>query len=205
MSANAEARSQGLSQKAKRQRATAIIMADTMMHKNLIFLSIIACFRKNLCNFAIKFEPIKHFMKVMKICVGAIATIFMAICSSNRSYAVCHACNNVCKDYIAVADTMPTQESKAKELDEKQKKWIYKHIKYPKAALESNIQGMVTVWFEVETDGSIDNVKVVRSAHPLLNDEAVRVVKSMPKFKPVIENGMPVKQQFTMIVPFKLN
>ena len=158
-----------------------------------------------MCIFAIKFEPIKQFMKVMKMCIGAISAIIFAICSSNRSYAVCQACDNVCKDYIAAADTMPTQESKAKELDEKQKKWIYKHIKYPKAALESNIQGMVTVCFEVETDGSIGNVKVVRSAHPLLNDEAVRVVKSMPKFKPVIESGMPVKQQFTMVVPFKLD
>ena len=139
------------------------------------------------------------------MCIGAISAIIIAICSLNRSYAVCQACDNVCKDDVAVADTMPMQESKAKELDEKQKKWIYKHIKYPKAALESNIQGMVTVWLEVETDGSIGNVKVVRSAHPLLNDEAVRVVKSMPKFKPVIENGMPVKQQFTMVVPFKLN
>ena len=70
MSANAEARSQGLSQKAKRQRATAIIMADTMMHKNLIFLSIIACFRKKLCNFAvvIRKERKRHIGKNEALC-----------------------------------------------------------------------------------------------------------------------------------------
>ena len=99
---------------------------------------------------------------------------------------------------------MPSHAGKVRELDEKQKKWIYKHLKYPKEAQENNIQGGVTVKFDVETDGSIGNVKVVRSVHPLLDEEAVRVIKSMPKFKPIIEDGKPVKEQFTMVVPFKL-
>lgn len=174
------------------------------MHKNLIFLATNACFRKNLCIFAIKFEPIKQFMKVIKFCIGAIAAIIIVICSSNSSYAVCPAYDNVCKDFITAADTMPSHAGKVRELDEKQKKWIYKHLKYPKEAQENNIQGGVTVKFDVETDGSIGNVKVVRSVHPLLDEEAVRVIKSMPKFKPIIEDGKPVKEQFTMVVPFKL-
>lgn len=144
-------------------------------------------------------------MKVIKFCIGAIAAIIIAICSSNNSYAVCQAYNNFCKDCITVADTMPSHAGKVMDLDEKQKKWIYKHLKYPKEAQENNIQGRVTVQFIVDTDGSIGNVKVVRSVHPLLDEEAVRVIKSMPKFKPIIENGKPVKEQFTMVVPFKLN
>ena len=132
--------------------------------------------------------------------IGTIATIIFAICS----YAVCPAYDNVCKDFITAADTMPSYAGKVRELDEKQKKWIFKHLKYPKEAQENNIQGRVTVKFDVETDGSIGNVKVVRSVHPLLDEEAVRVIKSMPKFKPIIEDGKPVKEQFTMVVPFKL-
>ena len=73
---------------------------------------------------------------------------------------------------------MPPHAGKVRELDEKQQKWIFKHLKYPKEAQEKNIQGRVTVQFVVETDGSISNVKVARSAHPLLDEEAVRVIKA---------------------------
>ena len=114
----------------------------------------------------------------MKICIGTIAVIIITICSSNRSYAFCPAFDNVCKDCITAADTMPPHAGKVRELDEKQQKWIFKHLKYPKEAQEKNIQGRVTVQFVVETDGSISNVKVARSAHPLLDEEAVRVIKA---------------------------
>ena len=141
----------------------------------------------------------------LKILFFGIVTSIVAILLANHSHAFSLASEKRGRCCIVTSDTMPSHVGKAKELDEKQKKWVYMHIKYPKEALENNIQGNVTVQFVIETDGSISNVKVIRSAHPLLNEEAVRVIKNMPKFKPIIEDGKPVKAQFTMVVPFKLN
>lgn len=84
-------------------------------------------------------------------------------------------------------------------------KYIMENIKYPEQAMKEGIQGRVTVRFIVEKDGSISNVKPVLSVHPLLNKEAVRVVKSMPKWSPGKQNGKPVRVQFNVPVMFKLN
>lgn len=84
-------------------------------------------------------------------------------------------------------------------------KYIMENIKYPKQAMKEGIQGRVTVRFIVEKDGSISDVKPILSVHPLLNKEAVRVVKSMPKWTPGKQNGKPVRVRFNLPVMFKLN
>ena len=83
-------------------------------------------------------------------------------------------------------------------------KYIMENIKYPKQIMEEGIQGRVTVRFIVEKDGSISDVKPILSVHPLLNKEAVRVVKSMPKWSPGKHNGKPVRVRFNLPVMFKL-
>lgn len=82
--------------------------------------------------------------------------------------------------------------------------YLMKNIKYPEQAMKEGIQGRVTVRFIVEKDGSISDVKPVLSVHPLLNKEAVRVVKSMPKWSPGKHNGKPVRVRFNLPVMFKL-
>ena len=82
--------------------------------------------------------------------------------------------------------------------------YLMKNIKYPEQAVKEGIQGRVTVRFIVEKDGSISDVKPVLSVHPLLNKEAVRVVKSMPKWSPGKQNGKPVRVRFNLPVMFKL-
>ena len=82
--------------------------------------------------------------------------------------------------------------------------YLMKNIKYPEQAVKEGIQGRVTVRFIVEKDGSISDVKPVLSVHPLLNKEAVRVVKSMPKWTPGKQNGKPVRVRFVVPVMFKL-
>lgn len=84
-------------------------------------------------------------------------------------------------------------------------KYIMENMKYPEQAMKEGIQGRVTVRFIVEKDGSISDVKPVLSVHPLLNKEAVRVVKSMPKWSPGKHNGKPVRVRFNLPVMFKLN
>ena len=83
--------------------------------------------------------------------------------------------------------------------------YLMENIKYPEQAMKEGIQGRVTVRFIVEKDGSISDVKPVLSVHPLLNKEAVRVVKSMPKWSPGKHNGKPVRVRFNLPVMFKLN
>ena len=83
--------------------------------------------------------------------------------------------------------------------------YLMKNIKYPEQAMKKGIQGRVAVSFIVEKDGSISNVRPVHSVHPLLDKEAVRVVKSMPKWSPGKQNGKPVRVRFNVPVMFKLN
>ena len=82
-------------------------------------------------------------------------------------------------------------------------KYIDAHIRYPANAAKNNIQGHVIVQFVVNKDGSIGKVKVVRSVDKDLDKEAVRVVKSLPKFTPGRQNGQAVPVWYTLPVTFK--
>lgn len=76
---------------------------------------------------------------------------------------------------------------------------------YPKEAIEQNIQGRVIVTFVVEADGSLSDISIARGIHELLDAEAIRVIKLMPKWKPGVKDGEPVRARFTVPVQFKLS
>ena len=82
--------------------------------------------------------------------------------------------------------------------------YLGKNIKYPVVAEENGVQGRVVLTFVVERDGSISDIKVVRSVDPSLDKEATRVVKSMPKWIPGKQNGSAVRVKFTLPVTFRL-
>ena len=71
-------------------------------------------------------------------------------------------------------------------------------------AQKQKIEGRVLVTFIINRDGSIANIKVVKSVHPLLDNEARRVVKLMPHWKPGIEDGKPCRTMFAIPIEFKL-
>lgn len=83
-------------------------------------------------------------------------------------------------------------------------KWLGEHINYPAQASEEGVQGRVVVQFDVDKTGQIVNVKIARGRHPALDKEAMRLVKSMPKWQPGRNNGQPVKVTYTLPVTFKL-
>ena len=83
-------------------------------------------------------------------------------------------------------------------------KYLSSHINYPPMAAENNVQGKVLLQFVVEKDGKVGEVKVVRSVDKDLDREAVRVVKTLPKFTPGRQNGQPVRVWYTLPVQFKL-
>ena len=82
--------------------------------------------------------------------------------------------------------------------------FLSQNMKYPSEAMEAGIQGRVLVGFVINKDGSVDEVKVVRSAHATLDAEAVRVVKAMPKWKPGKKDGKTVRVRYTLPLTFKM-
>ena len=82
--------------------------------------------------------------------------------------------------------------------------FLNSNIKYPVVAQENGVQGRVIVGFVVERDGSITDVKVMRSVDPSLDREAQRVVKAMPRWKPGKQNGSAVRVKYTVPVVFRL-
>lgn len=83
-------------------------------------------------------------------------------------------------------------------------KWLSSHINYPPAAVDAGVQGKVVVRFIVNKDGSVSDVTVLKSVDRDLDKEAVRAVKSMPKWQPGKNNGVPVRSYFTLPVTFRL-
>ena len=82
--------------------------------------------------------------------------------------------------------------------------FLSSNIKYPVVAQENGVQGRVIVGFVVERDGSITDVKVMRSVDPSLDREAQRVVRAMPRWKPGKQNGSAVRVKYTVPVVFRL-
>ena len=83
-------------------------------------------------------------------------------------------------------------------------KWIAEHISYPTIAAENGIEGRVACSFVVNADGSVSDIEVLRSKDPLLDKEAVRVLKLMPRWKPGMQQGKNVRVKFSVPVLFRL-
>lgn len=85
------------------------------------------------------------------------------------------------------------------------KDWIVKNIKYPAQAMKKGLQGKVYIQFIIEKDGSLSNIKIVRGIDPTLDNEAVRVIKSMPKWIPGKQRGLMVRVSYVLPVNFELS
>ena len=83
--------------------------------------------------------------------------------------------------------------------------YLRENLKYPESAKKNKQEGRVFIAFVVEKDGNISNVSVLRGVCEALDNEAVRVVKAMPKWNPGTNGGKPVRVQYTLPVVFKLN
>lgn len=109
--------------------------------------------------------------------------------------------DSVAKDEVfMVAEQMPEFPGGMKEL----LKFLQDNVKYPESAMKKNVQGRVIVQFVVEKDGTPTEFNVVRSVDPDLDAEALRVLKTMPKWKPGMQRGEVVRVKFTVPVAFKL-
>ena len=100
-------------------------------------------------------------------------------------------------DIVTFAEQMP-------EFNGDLYKYLSKNIIYPASARELGLSGKVIAAFVVEKDGSISNIEVIRKAGNDFDNEAIRVIKSMPAWKPGKQNGKPVRVKFTLPITFAL-
>lgn len=84
-------------------------------------------------------------------------------------------------------------------------RWVNQRLHYPPEAKQKGLQGRVTLQFTVEKDGSVTGVKVLRGVHPLLDDEAVRVISESPKWTPGTVRGEPTRVVYNFPVVFQLS
>lgn len=82
--------------------------------------------------------------------------------------------------------------------------YVAQHIHYPAAAIDKGVQGRVVVRFVIEKDGRVGQTQIVRSIDPDLDQEAVRLIKSLPKFIPGKMNGQNVAVWYTLPINFRL-
>lgn len=108
--------------------------------------------------------------------------------------------STVKEEVFMVAEQMPEFPGGMKEL----LKFLQDNLKYPENAMKNNVQGRVIVQFVVEKDGTLTEFKVARSVDPDLDAEALRVLQTMPKWKPGMQRGKIVRVKFTVPVSFKL-
>lgn len=104
------------------------------------------------------------------------------------------------REVFTIVEEMPDFPGGMAKLGE----YLAKNIKYPQMAREAGIQGKVFINFVVEKDGSIADVKVMRGIGGGCDEEAIRVVKSMPKWKPGKQRGKAVRVSYNLPVNFKL-
>ena len=105
--------------------------------------------------------------------------------------------NNTIYDVVEQQPTFPGGPSALMQ-------FLASNVHYPVVAEENGVQGKVVCTFVVETDGSISNVTVVRGVDPSLDKEAVRVIKSMPRWNPGRQDGRPVRVKYNVPVNFRL-
>ncbi len=101
----------------------------------------------------------------------------------------------------AQSDTIPAQFPGGTEAMDK---YIATNLKYPQPSINNGIEGVVHLKFLVKTDGSLNNIAIVRLVDPDLESEAVRLVKGMPAWTPATVGGKPIDSESTLQITFTL-
>lgn len=124
-----------------------------------------------------------------------IAVILPALCASAQQQGMASA-----EDTLSYHEVLP----KFPGGDSVLYAYLRTNVHYPEEAIEKSITGKVWVQFIVEKDGVVDSVHTVHSVHPLLDEEAERVVRSMPPWTPGMQMGRPIRTRFNVPITFEL-
>lgn len=161
----------------------------------------------------------RRFSRLAGLAVAMAPVVALAVLRIPPVSAAVNALNATTLNTTRVEAPAPVQapaESKVSEISQESHfaeypggeaammEFLYSQLRYPAEALENNEQGTVILQFTVNTDGSISDIKVVRSVSPALDSEAIRVTSKMPRWQPAVENGKAVAVGYTLPVKFKL-
>jgi protein TonB len=105
------------------------------------------------------------------------------------------------KEIFTVVEQMPSFPGGEKALDQ----FIREHMIYPTEAAQHGTQGKVYVTFVVEADGTLSEIALLRGIGSGCDEEAVRIVKAMPKWNPGMQRGVAVRVQFNQLIKFEIN
>ena len=139
-------------------------------------------------------------IKKMKINVLILVfSLFLISCKSSKTIIESNNLDDVL--ILPLVDTKPMFNGKA--FEDGFREYIYQNVKYPTEAIKSSISGTVMVQFVIEKDGSVSNAKVIKSAHKLLDNEALRVIKQSPNWTPASKEHEQVRVQINFPVTFR--
>ena len=124
----------------------------------------------------------------------------MTLCSLATVYAQKTVVSQKNQKVYEVVDQMPEYPGGMGAFLE----YMMQNLKYPEDAVKQKIEGRVIASFVVETDGSITEINVVKKVFPSLDDEAVRMLKEMPRWTPGKKDGKPVRVRYTVPVSYCL-
>lgn len=146
--------------------------------------------------------------KMKKIIIMSLMAVFcLATADAQKTVASKSQRKNVIKENKQVTDEVFTvvqqmpayQGGEAALLD-----YLKENVKYPKDAAEQEVSGRILVSFIVEKDGTLSDIKVLKTVFPSLDAEAIRVVKAMPKWIPGKQNGVVVRVKYVLPITFRL-
>ena len=123
--------------------------------------------------------------------------VLLFVANTNATAQNKKAANDKVYDKVEVMPEFPGGEQAMME-------FVAKNVIYPKEAIDKEIDGRVLVSFIVEKDGSINEVKVMKGIGGGCDEEAVRVISAIPKWKPGKQDGKPVRVSYMMPITFRL-
>lgn len=135
------------------------------------------------------------------------AVLFAASLGSNAHLFASNECNVVSPDSVDKETIFinPEVQPQFPGGVEALKKYLETNLKYPPSAQKAKVEGRVLVQFLIDKEGNVCDPVCVKSVHKDLDAEAIRVVKSMPKWQPYSVNGVPKDMKYTIPVAFRLN
>ena len=149
---------------------------------------------------------VKEEIEAVSVLMGETATKLWGSKGANGVIMITTKGANVSEKAVAIDSVMqiPEEMPKFPGGDKALIEFLQKNVKYPVEAQKKGVEGRVVVNFVVEKDGSLTEIKTVKSVDPLLDEEAVRVVSAMPKWEPGKQKGKPVRVKYNVPISFKL-
>lgn len=143
----------------------------------------------------------------MKTLLFLWAVLYLSIPVRSEHSMPCHEQpeDTILKDSVNFQPVLSTQNIIQPDFSYSNvKNYIFNHLSYPGEALNADIQGTVIVSFIITKEGKADSIAIIQTVHPLLDNEAIRLIKNMPQWEPVFHSGKPIQLSYKVPVIFEI-